>query len=200
MRKLLFVISTLFIFSCSSDEDEKEQGYINEYSHFLALENPQFNGDVNGNFMIYEFGYNTFQMGSESWNPKGNPKEPIRQLLFALNQENGGNQFLISTPTYDSSSPTELNEIFRPGIKKIGPGDDSFYIQIISDNETYRICDVESDFKIEVLKAKEINSDEYSARKINVWFKIDRVNSETCSTDTYFDIRNALILAHFIQH
>ncbi|MCM4160886.1 hypothetical protein FHG64_17850 [Antarcticibacterium flavum] len=200
MKRLLPIISIIFILSCSSDEEgiTKEES-LNEYSYFLELDIPQFKGNVNGSYMIYQFGHNTYQMGSSSWNPKDDPKEPTRKSLFVLNQENGNNQFVISTPTYDSSSPAEVDEVFGTGIKKLGPGPDNFYIQIRSGNSTFKICEEESVYEIEVLKSKEIFVDHSGIQYMNVWFKIDKVHSANCSGGNSFNIQNALILAQFVQ-
>lgn len=197
MKKILFIISILSILSCSSEEEVEG---INPYAYFLELDTPQFKANVNGSYLTYQYGYNRYQMASGSWNPRGDLKDPTRQLIFSLNQEDGNNHFSIFTPTYDSSTPTELDELFAPGIKKIGPGTDGFYIKIINDDSTFSICDVESEYKIEVLKSKEIFDDESVTRKFLVWFLIDKIHSENCSTDTNFEIKDALILAQFLQH
>ena len=197
MKKILLIIFMLVFISCSKDDEDG----IKDYEYFLNFDTFQFRGNLNAKDIIYQYGIDAFQIASSSWIPNGNPKDPNRILLFALNSNEGNNQFFIETPNFDSTTPTELDQIFAPGIKKLGPGTDSFKVQIINNDSTFRLCDLDSDYKLEVLKTIEIfDLDiEGSKRQFKVWFKIEKVLSDNCSSDTNFELKNALIIGRFIQ-
>lgn len=194
MKKLILLLLISVSISCNNDDDQIVE---EDYSFFLDEEIQQFRGTLNETSLFYQFGWNTYQMSSQALYVNGSAEDPMRLLKFILNQENGDNQFIISTPVFDTSSPVEYNDVFGLGLKNLGTGPDNFNVQIRENNVTYNICSQQSDYKIEVLKTEENYLEPQMSYELKVWFKISHVSSVDCSSANDFEVNDALILASF---
>ena len=194
MKKVI-TLSFLLLLSlgCSKDDDEIPV----DNSLFLQKSIPQFTGKINDVQKNWEFGFNTYQMNTASLYIDG-ASNPNRFLRFVLNAENGNNQFILSCPVYDTSSELEFNQVFGLGVKDLGESGTKFHIEITNDDYTYRLCNPNSTYKIEVLKKEETT--EINHNELKVWFKIKKVKSENCTTGNPFIMENILIIAKFIDY
>lgn len=197
MKKIIFAVSILIFIGCSKDDDHQVNDVKKDYSFFLNSTNPQFRGNIGTSSLIWQFNAGTYQMSSGFFYPNGDSQDPHRLLRFVLNQENGNNQFLITTPIYDTSSETEYNNVFGLGPKSIGDSDNDYHIRIVNNNITHQICNSSANYKIEVLKKEEIIFENPNQNKLKVWFKLDNIKLNNCNPNTDYDLNDGLIIAEF---
>lgn len=193
MKKFILLTLILFCLSCDNEDDTVAAPF---YTAFLEKTVPQFNGNVNGSPKIWQYGWKTYQMGSSSYATGATLND--RVLSFSLYQENGNNYFSIRTPEYNISSEEEFASVFGLGSKQLGQAIDKFNIEIIDGSNHYNICETASDYTVEIVKTQEIATS--TGDRLRVWFKIDRIKSENCSSNAVFDMKNVMILGEFFQY
>ncbi len=195
MKKILLVLilSTLFI-SCDKDEDEIQP---EDFSYFLESSIPKFSASLDNELLNWIFGVGTYQTNIAYFFPNGDPTDPSRYLRFALNQENGDNQFVLRTPIYDTSSDDEFNNVFGIGLKTIGNSDDDFFISFRNNNDNYSICNSDVDYQIEILKTEETTDNTPNQTSLKVWIRIVDLNLDECNPNYNESLTNGLILAKF---
>ena len=197
MKKIIPALLLLLFIGCSSDDDNQVN---NDYSYFLDLTQPQFRGKINNTPLFWEFNFGTYQMSSVFLYPNGDSEDPNRLLRFVLNQQDGNNQFVITTPIYDTSSETEFNTVFGLGSKSIGDSNDDYHISILNDNISHQICSSGANYTIEILKKEEIISENSNLNVLKVWFKVDDIELNNCNPTVDYDLNDWLIIAQFIGY
>ena len=197
MKKIILAALILIFIGCNNDDENQVN---NDYSYFLNLTQPQFRAKFNNTNLFWEFNVGTYQMSSAYLFPNGESEDPNRILRFVLNQENGNNQFVITTPIYDTSSETEYNNVFGLGLKKIGDSNENYHISIINNNTTHQICNSNANYKIEVLKTEEIIFENPNPNILKVWFKIDNIELNNCNSNSDYKLNDGLLIAHFIGY
>lgn len=197
MKKIILVVLIFCFISCDNDDAKPVK---NDYSFFLNLTSPQFRAKVNNAQLSWEFKVGQYQMSSSSLIPSGNFDNPQRLLRFVLNQESGNNQFVISTPIFDTSSAIAYNEVFGLGLKKIGTYSEAFHLSVLNKDVRYQICSSDANYKIEVLKTEEIISESPNPTILKVWFKLDNIKLNYCNPNSNIELNDGLIIAHFIGY
>lgn len=195
MRKLILAFIVFTFIGCSNDDDNEVD---NDYSTFLNRTRPQFSGELNNIRLFWEFNVGTYQINSGFFNRIGDPDDPNRILRFILIQDNGKNQFEIRTPTFDTSSEVEFDEVFGLGLKKLGDSDEDYQISILDRSVNYQICNSSSNYNVEVLKTEVTRPEGRSSDVLKVWFKIDTIEFDDCDLNTDSELTHGLVLAEFI--
>jgi len=197
MKKIILAVLMFVFIGCNSDEENQVD---KDYSYFLNLTQPQFRGKINNTHLLWEFNMGTYQMNSTYLFPNGNSEDPNRLLRFVLNQEHGNNQFVITTPIYDTSSEIEYKNVFGP--KHIGDSDNDYHITIINNNINHQICNSIANYNIEVLKTEEIifENPNINPNILKVWLKIDNIELNNCDSNTEYDLSDGLVIAQFIGY
>ena len=196
MKKLGILMFIVVLAGCTEDEIKKPEAPI-DYGNFLNTKVPQINADVNDQSIHWEFGWQTYQMGCGAICPKG-PEDPHRMVEFWLTQENGDNRFVISSPEYDASSPEAFDRVFGLGEKSLGHLGEDFNLQFRMNGSYYRTCEVDPEYKIEILKTRELVNT--SLPTLRVWFVIKHVKAVNCASVDKFEIGNARIIAEFVGY
>ncbi len=198
MKKILFIIVLVGLcISCEKDDDQIES---DDLSNFLESETPQFSAVLGDDDINWEFGFETYQYGMSYIFAGDGPNDPRRILRFILYQENGNNQFIIQTPVYNTFSDEAVNNVFGIGPKNIGNSNDDFFISLTNNDDSYSICESDSNYQIEILKTEEIASSFDDQVFLNVWFKIEDLELNTCDPEYDKTLTNGLILAKFTGH
>jgi hypothetical protein len=197
MKILFLSILSLIILGCNKDDDNENKV---DYTSFFEKTRPQFTGNINNNSLFWDFNVGTYQMSSASLYPNGDSTDPNRLLRFVLNEENGNNQFIITTPIFDISSENDFNTVFSLGKKKLGDYNENYHISITNNNYTYQICNSAANYNIEVLKTEEIILESPNQNILKVWFKIDNIELNKCNPNINYSLTNGLLLAQFIGY
>lgn len=190
---LLLITSLLFI-SCDNDDDIKQS---NDLDNFLERSTLQFSASLDNQLLKYKFGFDTYQTSISYIFANEDFNDPHRYLRFALNQENGDNQFLIQTPVYNTNSVEEFNNVFGLGPKSIGNSDDDYFLILNYINEQFSICNSDANYQIEVLKTEEVKDFNSDRTGLKVWFKIEDLNLSECNPNYGSSLTNGLIIAKF---
>lgn len=197
MKKVFLSILVTIIVGCNKDDDNNNKV---DYTSFFEKTRPQFSGNINNNFLFWEFNFGTYQMSSASLYPNGDATDPNRLLRFVLNQENGNNQFVITTPIFDITSENDFNTVFGLGKKKLGDYNENYHISITDNNYNYQICKSTANYSIEVLKTEEIILESPNYNILKVWYKIDNIELNKCNPNNNYSLTDGLIIAQFIGY
>lgn len=193
MKKTLFLLLTLSLVNCSNDDVV----VTSSYSEFLTQKLPQFTAVIDDQLLNWSYG-DEYQMDYTFMAPEGNDGDPHLSLGFRLSQDDGANQFLITTPLYDTSSEVEYNKVFALGVKKIGDASDEFHIRLVKNNVVYEVCDSDAGYTIEILKTQQVITGGPANYILKVWFKIDNIELNKCNPNTNKSLNNGLVMAHFM--
>lgn len=196
MKKILLLLLTISLISCSKDEIEEI-----DYSSFLALRTPRVSGEFNTQYFNWEYGWTKFQMGSgyDIGNGVCSETNPVRILKFHLGNDAGTEQFVFITPSLDTSDQTEVNAVLNNGEKQIGEVYENFYISFRKDGQFYK-SDSNTTDKLEILKTEEFVDTDNSTH-ISVWIKIDYLILENNDKNNEnLEIKNLTLVAELFGH
>ena len=175
MKKILILLLTISLMSCSKDEIETTQP---NYSAFLNNHTPSLFGKLNSQPINWEFGYE-YQMttGFDNGNGVCSTTDPVRILFFGLTDNNdSSNQIFFITPKMDTSNQNDVKNVLSIGQKQFGDLYNKFQFQILKNNNLY-INNPNSNQKLEILKSEEFIYDD-NKKYMLVWIKIDNLELE----------------------
>jgi hypothetical protein len=197
-KYFLGFILMLTMFSCKKN-DISIVNSKKDYTSFLTQTTQTFQGKLDGANFSWSYGWNTFQgiKGYENGNGICDSTDPVRVVLFGLTSEGGGQtRFRIYSPKYNSTSDTEISQIFSLGKKKLGDFRTDFYLSINKDNNFYQSNSYSSTNEIEILKTQEF-ADYNGIKNLRVWFRLDAKLSSCSCQSTNTVLADGLMIAEF---
>jgi hypothetical protein len=197
MKKYLIgFILVLTLFSCKKDDSQKD------YSSFLKQSSQRFQGILDKSYFSMNYGGSSEYQNSEGFeNGNGvcDSADPVRVVLFGLAvASNAKPSFVLYSPKFNTTSESEISQVFSKGIKKLGDYRTDFYLRINWGNNLYQSNSFNKSNEIEILKTVEFIDNISKMQTIRVWFRLDAELS-TCSCENNTSVlSNGLMIAEFI--
>ena len=193
MKKILFLILTISIISCSNDDIKATKP---DYSAFLSNRTPSFKGKLDTRFINWEYGWTEFQMSNGYQNGNGvcSVTDPVRILMFGLSTDDGTTQLNFITPKMDTSNPNDVKNVLSIGEKQFGDLYNKFQLTILKNNNFY-INNPNTIQKLEILKTEQFQN--YDGKEhILVWVKIDNLELENSNqSGEKLQLKNCYLIA-----
>lgn len=197
MKRILILLLTISLVSCSKDEVEREPNY----STFLNKRTPSLTGMLNSSYINWEFGWNEFQMttGYDNGNGVCSPTDPVRILMFGLSNDDSSKHFTLITPKMDISNQNEVNSVLNIGEKQFGDVYNKFQLRIYKNNNLY-INNPTTNQKLEILKTEEFLSHDNKMHML-VWIKIDNLELENVNqSGEKIQLEDGFMIAELYGH
>lgn len=200
MKKILILLFTISLISCTKDEMVTKSEEQN-YAAFLNYRTPKLSGKLNSQMFNWQFGYNEFQklVGYDNGNGVCSPTDPVRILIFGLSSNDALTHFTFITPKMDTSNQNEVNNVLSLGEKQFGDIYNKFQIKIVYNNNCYINNPINNE-TLEILKTEEfLNYD--NKKHMLVWIKIDKLILENSNqSGEKLELKDGFLIAEFYGH
>jgi hypothetical protein len=182
MKKIVLGLAVLLVIAgCKKDGISEPVSSQKDYSFFLSQTGTSFQGKLDNTTFSWRYGWRQFQSiaGFENGNGICDSTDPVRVVLYGLTSEDSAKtRFRLYSPKFNSSSESEVAQVFAVGKKKLGDFRNDFYLSIYKDNKQYQTSSTDLENQIEILKAEEFT--DYLGKRLRVWFKLD-ANLSSCN-------------------
>ncbi len=193
IKRFLILLVLPFFISCNKDDTPL---VVIEEITFLDLTTPQLSAKLNNSSLLWLGGFAegySVTSGASFLNESPN----IRKLYFTLDQNNGNNQFSISTPIYDFSNETEFQNVFGLGKKSLGNSNQDFKLFLRHNGITFQFCHQEQNLCLKIVKTEEMYVEHAERDQLKGWFKVDDIDLSICNFSQGTFLEDGLILAEF---
>ena len=198
MKKILVLLLTISLISCSNDENPTPQP---NYSAFLNNRTPSLTGMLNTHYINWKYGWDEYQMsnGYDNGNGVCSATDPVRILMFGLSTDDASTQLTFITPKMDTSNQNDVKSVLSIGEKQFGDIYNKFQLRILRNNNFY-VNNPNTNQKLEILKTEEFLS--YDNKKhMLVWIKIDNLELENSNqSGEKINLKNGFMIAELYGH
>ncbi|NOU59657.1 hypothetical protein [Marinifilum caeruleilacunae] len=198
MKKMMILLLTITLISCSNDENIEP-----DYTGFLEFRGQRINGEIdNQEFRWSLTDFNVQRGGGYSMgNGICSPDNPVRILRYYFTHKihDELEQISIITPAVDTSDESDRTRVLGLGEKQIGSIYDDFYISYRKNDLLYK-SNSNTIGTLEILKTEEFIGQDNSVYLL-VWIKMDAVILETCGENSQkIELKNTYMLVSLFGH
>lgn len=186
------ILFTLLFFSCSDNESEVKP----DYSLFLSIKNPTFQGKIDGQNFIWNYGLAQFQMTTGIQSITCNdPNDFSRYTVFGLMSDDNQNRVMLYSPLFDIRDNNWSELLFDNEKKNIGTFNQDFSLVITRNGKTVQSSSLTKG-ELEVLKTQEFTN-VFDKTSLRVWLKLKTKLTSCECTNTESALTDGLMVAEF---